>query len=255
MDKQITIRAVVVDDELNGRKNIVDSLARYCPDVDIIGEANSAISGVELVAKKRPDLVFLDIEMPGGNGFELLKLLSQRDFEVVFVTAYDKYGIQAIKFCAIDYLLKPLNYLDLIAAVNKVADRVSKKQDNIRLMQFVQNMERQTKEKRIALPTMHNVEFVVVDTIIRCQSDNNYTEFYLSDGRKVMVCKTLKEYEDILTDLGFFRPHQSHLINLNYLSAFIKNDGGALKMKDGTLVPVSRFKKNEVKSLFSKTFL
>ncbi len=135
-------------------------------------------------------------------------------------------------------------------AVDKVETRLSEKTSNERLDNLISNMNALPKEKRLALPTQNSVEFVEVDSIIRCQADNNYTEFYLCDNRKLLVCKTLKEYEEVLIDYGFFRPHQSHLINTRYLVSYIKSDGGALVMKDGVQIPVSRFKKNEVLSLF-----
>jgi len=249
MEQVNTINAIIVDDEENGRVNLNEILKRYCPSIHIIGEAFSIQSAAELISVKQPNLVFLDIEMPDGNGFDLLKVLSHQDFEVVFVTAYDHYGIQAIKFSALDYILKPINYLELIEAVAKVEQRLAEKHDNRRLGNLIGNMSSSLKDKRLALPTQNSVEFVEVDTIIRCQSDNNYTEFHFNNGRNLLVCKTLKDYEETLAEYGFFRPHQSHLINIKYLVSYIKSDGGVLVMKDGVQVPVSRFKKNEVKAL------
>ena len=250
-----TIRAVVIDDEEKGRRNLKDFLKRYCPNVLIIGEADSAKTGTKLISDSDPELVFLDIEMPGGSGFDLLRSMDSQAFEVIFVTAYDQYGIQAIKFCAIDYLLKPINYLELQGSVNKAAQRIKEKQGNSRLLQLIRNIEAPNQEKRLALPTQQSVEFVEINSIVRCQSDNNYTEFHLANGQKYLVCKTLKEYEEILEEYGFFRPHQSHLINIRFLASYVKSDGGALVMKDGAQVPVSRFKKSEVKQLMSSTFL
>lgn len=246
------IKSVIVDDEENGRSNLKEVLKRYCPDVFILSEAASAQEGALIVTQKQPDLVFLDIEMPGGSGFEMLRLLKSREFEVIFITAYDQYGIQAIKFSAIDYILKPINYLDLIEAVNKVQKRLFEKKGNKRLLNLVQNMESAQNDKRLALPTQNSVEFIEVNSIIRCQADNNYTEFHLLGDRKLLVCKTLKEYEEILTDFGFFRPHQSHLINMRYLMSYIKSDGGTLVMRDEVHIPVSRFKKNELKAYLLK---
>nr|WP_321412082.1 LytTR family DNA-binding domain-containing protein [uncultured Carboxylicivirga sp.] len=249
MEQPTIIKAVIVDDEENGRVNLREILKRYCPSIHIVGEAYSVQSAAELISEKQPNLVFLDIEMPGGNGFELLKALGHQEFEVIFVTAYDHYGIQAIKFSALDYILKPINYLELIEAVNKVEQRLIEKNGNKRLVNLIDNIGSSPRGKRLALPTQNSVEFVEVETIIRCQSDNNYTEFYLNDKRKLMVCKTLKDYEEILQEYGFFRPHQSHLINTRFLESYVKSNGGVLVMKDGVQIPVSRFKKNELKAI------
>jgi len=236
-----TIKAIIVDDEANNRENLRLALANYCKEVKIIGEADSAITALDVIKAQSPDLVFLDIAMPLGDGFQLLESLDTINFDIIFVTAYNQYAIRAIKFCAIDYLLKPIDALELKQAVNRVLANQEKKQQQQKLELLLSS--RLETPKKIALPQSDHVEFVALSDIIRCQGEKNYTWFYLQDGRKLLVSQTLKEYVGLLEDAHFFRVHQSHLINLQQIKKYSRRDGGYVVMTDKEIVPVARSRK------------
>ena len=242
------ITAVIIDDEKNGRENLFNSLLKYCPEVEVVAEADSVISGIEIIQEFTPELVFLDIEMPDGKGFKVLEFFHDAIFDVSFVTAYDHYAIDAIRFSALDYILKPINVLELRAAINRLEQRKLKNNQLIR--QFVQNADSVLAEKKLALSTADKIEFHKIGQIIRCQGEGNYTHFYFADGNSLLVSKTLNEFDEILERYGFIRTHKTHLVNLMFVSAFHKNDGGYLKMIDGTSVPVSRRRKDEILERF-----
>lgn len=242
----MNIRAVIIDDEAGNRENLRLMLARHCPQVIVLAEAASAGEGINFIQACKPDLVFLDIEMPHRSGFDLLEDLAAIDFEVIFVTAFDQYAIRAIKFCALDYLLKPIDIEELIQAVDRVEQQLAKDRQNENLRIFMQNRLQPTQVKKIALPTADQVDFVAVDEIIRCQGESNYTHIFLSDGRSILVSRTLKEYEQLLTEYNFLRVHQSHLVNVAEVRSYVKRDGGYILMSDGAEVSVSRQKKEQV---------
>ncbi|SEK30801.1 LytR/AlgR family response regulator transcription factor [Parapedobacter koreensis] len=248
----MALRSIIVDDEASGRQNLRNLLTTYCPDVAIEGEAASVTEALLAANRLQPELLFLDIELPDGTGFDLLQSLNgSHDFEVVFVTAYDQYGIQAAKACAVDYLLKPIHIVELMKAVEKAKAYVTRKQENLRLKELVANMDRQPNEKRIALPLSDKIEFIRIQHIIRLEAEGNYTHFYLHHGAHFLVCKTLKEYHELLEPQGFIRTHQSHLINRNKISSYVKTDGGYITMEDGSQVPIARKKKDDITRLFS----
>ncbi|MFA9389191.1 MAG: LytR/AlgR family response regulator transcription factor [Prolixibacteraceae bacterium] len=240
------IKSILVDDEPKSRTNLRDLLGEYCPQVELVGEAASAAEALKLIKKEEPALIFLDIEMPGGSGFDLLKSLSKQNFEVIFVTAFDRYGIQAIKFCAIDYLLKPIDIFELSKAVEKVQAQIALKNENLRLQELVANIDRVENEKRIALPLADKIEFVAIHQIVRLEADGNYTRIFLEGEKEYLVCKTLKDYTEILEKNNFIRTHQSHLVNENKIKAYVKIDGGFISMTDGSRVPISRQRREEV---------
>jgi two-component system LytT family response regulator len=240
------IKSIIIDDEPKSRKNLCDLLEQYCEQVEIVGEAASAAEALRIIKKTKPDLLFLDIEMPGGSGFDLLKSLNDQQYEVVFVTAFDKYGIEAIKFCAIDYLLKPIDIFELNKAVEKAVNQIEKRKENQRLIELVANIDRPDEEKRIALPLSDRIEFVVISRIIRLEADGNYTRIFMENNKDYMVCKTLKDNNEVLEPYGFIRTHQSHLINLQKIKAYVKADGGYIEMEEGSQIPVSRQRKDEV---------
>jgi two-component system, LytTR family, response regulator len=248
------MKVVIIDDEDNNIENLQQLLLEYCHEVKVIGTATSAESGSELINQLQPDLVFLDIEMPGKNGFDLLKSLPERNFEVIFVTAYHQYGIQAVKFAAIDYVLKPINIEELKAAVLKAVTKRKEKKYNLQLENLVQLLHQQhTKsEHRIALPTAKETRFAKTEEIVRCESTNYYTTFFLLSGEQIMVSKPIYEYEELLADYGFIRCHQSHIVNKKYIKSWIKTDGGYLLLYDTTSIPVSRQKRDTIKELFMK---
>ncbi|MCF8357933.1 MAG: LytTR family DNA-binding domain-containing protein [Prolixibacteraceae bacterium] len=236
------IKAIIIDDEQNGRENLRGAIEKFCPEIEVMAEAGSAISGIEAIQEHNPDLVFLDIEMPGGNGFKVLEFFDRPKFGVIFVTAYDQYAIQAIRFSAIDYLLKPLNVIDLKNAVDRFIHR-QKEQTELLLSQFKQNNSRQTANKKIALPTTDKIEFHEIKTILRCEGEINYTNFHFTNGSKLLISKTLAEFEEILEPYGFVRTHKTHMVNLQHVKTFNKADGCSLTLTNGTSVPVSRRRK------------
>ena len=240
------IKAILVDDEPKSRNNLHDLLQEYCQQVEIVGEAASATEALKLIKQQEPELIFLDIEMPGGSGFDLLKSLNDQNFEVIFVTAFDQYGIQAVKFCAIDYILKPIDIFELSKAVEKAQAQILRKKENRRLVELIANIDRPEDEKRIALPLADKIEFIVVNQIVRLEADGNYTRISMDCKKEYLVCKTLKEYQEILEHHNFLRTHQSHLINCRKIAAYIKTDGGYIAMTDGSSVPISRQKRDEV---------
>lgn len=240
------IKAILVDDEPKSRNNLHDLLQEYCQQVEIVGEAASATEALKLIKQQEPELIFLDIEMPGGSGFDLLKSLNDQNFEVIFVTAFDQYGIQAVKFCAIDYILKPIDIFELSKAVEKAQAQILRKKENRRLVELVANIDRPEDEKRIALPLADKIEFIVVNQIVRLEADGNYTRISMDCKKEYLVCKTLKEYQEILEHHNFLRTHQSHLINCRKIAAYIKTDGGYIAMTDGSGVPISRQKRDDV---------
>lgn len=233
------IRAIIIEDEQNNRENLNKIIKAYCPSVEVVAMCDSAIMGRQAIIAHNPDLIFLDIEMPGGDGFSLLESFEQINFEVVFVTAYDQYGIRAIKFCALDYLLKPVDLLELSQAIEKVENRLKDKVQTEQMKVLIANRD-SNNQQRIAIPLSDKIEFVEVASIIRCQGDGNYTHIYMTNGEQITASKTLKEFDELLTPYHFLRTHQSHLINLKEVRAYIKTDGGYIKMGDGSTVSISR---------------
>ena len=246
------INAVIIDDEPINISNLRQLLKVHCPEINITSTASNANEGERIILKTRPGLVFLDIQMPGKNGFELLQSLQDYSFEVIFVTAFDKYGIQAVKFAAIDYLLKPINIEELKAAVKKVVEKNAKKNQNFQLENLIQLLKNNQQEHRIALPSAQEIKYVNPADIIRCESTNNYTTFHFISGEKLIVSKPIYFYEDLLQDYHFIRCHQSHLVNKKFITSFVKEDGGYLLLKDNTQLPISKQKKESLKTLLSK---
>ena len=242
------IKSIIVDDEKHGRENLAGILKQYCPEIELLGEANSVESAISLVQEFNPDLIFLDIEMPRANGFQLLEHFKDFRFEVIFVTAYGNYAIKAIRFSAADYILKPINFHDLKAAVEKVAERIQQKQENLRMKQLVYNLS-QPQNPRIGLPTGDRIEFIEVGKIIRCQGEGNYSHIFFDGNKPLLVAKTLVEFEDLLGEYSFFRVHKTHLVNLKHVVAYLKTDGGTLQLSNGDTVAISRRRKEEVQKM------
>lgn len=244
------IKAVIIDDEKNNVDNLQGLLLKHCSQVLVVATARNADDAATAIASYEPELIFLDIQLPGRNGFDLLMALPHRAFEVIFVTAFDRYGIQAVKFSALDYLLKPVDIEELKTAVQKAEERIKQKKQNLpleNLLQLLENRQRRD-EHRLALSSLKETRLVKTEEIIRCESSNAYTAFYLKDGQKITVSKPIFEYEELLREYGFFRCHQSHLVNKQYVKSWIKEDGGYLLLLDGTHVPVSRNKKEIVQA-------
>ena len=243
------IKAILVDDEAHCNQSLEIELNEYCPEVSVIATYTSGEEAIEGIRKLRPDLVFLDIEMPWINGFELLKRVGKLDFEVIFITAYDTYAIEAFRYCAIDYLLKPIQSDLLQEAVEKVRSKKKNNFNEEKLSALLHNMERDQQSIKIVLPTSNSLEVVEVDEIVRCQSENNYSHVFLADGSKIFLAKSLKDIENIIRSPKFLRVHQSHLINTNYIKRYVRSDGGYILMKDESQISVSKAKKDNLMAL------
>ncbi|GEP93989.1 LytR/AlgR family response regulator transcription factor [Chitinophaga cymbidii] len=240
------IKAIIVDDEQHCIDALRTMLQKKCPEVTVLAGVNSVAEAKQHIDELQPDLVFLDVEMPHQNGFELLKCYDKILFDVIFTTAYEQYALKAIKFNALDYLLKPFSVQDLQEALRKYHERRLNRQDAgiAPLEVFLQNMKTmQQTNKKIALPTINGLVFMPVQNIVRCESTGNYTKIFFTDRKQLLVSKPLKEFEELLTDVDFFRIHNSHLINLQQMESYIQGEGGFALMSDGTQVEVSRRRK------------
>lgn len=243
------IRTIIIDDEERGRRTLKTQIGKYCPELEIVGEANGVQSGLEIIRHEKPDAVFLDIQMQDGTGFDLLEQIPHVNFAIIFATAYDQYAVQAFKFSATDYLLKPIDPDQLIKAVAKLQSELNSHNLSKKLEALFSN---KNNFEKIALPTFDGIILVKIKEIIRCQSESNYTTLFLPQGCKIVVTKTLKDFDEMLTPLGFFRIHQSHLINMAFVNKYIKGDGGSVKMEDGTVLEVARRRKDTFLDLLLK---
>jgi two-component system LytT family response regulator len=235
------IRAVIIDDEKDAVGFINSIIGEYCPGLEVAGMAYDTIDGIKIINDIKPDLVFLDVEMPHGSGFDLLTHFPDKNFDVVFITAFNHYAIKAIKFSAVDYILKPININEFIEAVNKViqkrSDNLSRGNENIKAL--LENL-KSGLPSRLAIPTSDGMEYLNPKEIIRIEADRSYSWFFITGNRKILVSKHLKEFQDLLSDRYFFRPHNSHLINLKYVRKYVRKEGGFIEMHDGSQIPVSR---------------
>jgi len=237
------ITATIVDDEPYSCEALVTLLERYCPDVKVLDICYSAASALASVKDQKPQILFLDIEMPHMNGFELLEKLPEIDFELIFTTSYDQYAIKAIRFSALDYLLKPVDWEELKKAVQKAINSMNHPLPQ-QIEVLLQKLNHPTiAVNKIAIPTMEGLQMVLVETIINCESDRNYTILFLKNKQKIIASRSLKEIEEMLDDYSFARVHHSHLVNLNEVEKYIKGEGGYLLMSDGRTVDVSRSRK------------
>lgn len=239
------LRAIIIDDIDTIRHKNMLLIQQYCPGVAVIAEADSVATGVAAIRKFLPDLVFLDVEMADGTGFDLLQKLMPVNFKVIFITAFEEFAVKAFRFSAIDFLLKPVDPADLVDAVKKASESISKEMLELQFNTLFANIERPKNLQKIILKTAEKVYAISVQDIIRCEAQKNYTTFYLVNGQKLLLSTTLKEYETILLPMGFFRTHQSHLINMLYFDHYIKGDAGSIMLKDKTAIPLSVRKKEE----------
>ncbi len=245
------INTIVIDDEVKARETILNMLGTYCPELEVIGTAGSVKEGAKVLEELKPELVLLDIKMADGTGFDLLRKLEKVDFLVIFITAFEEFAIRAIKFSAIDYILKPLDPDELMNAVQKALTVISKENMSEKLDALYENLDNiNTNAKKIVLKTTESVHIVNLKDIVRCESEKNYTHFYTVEDEKITVSKTLKEFNELLIDYKFFRVHQSHLINLAHVKRYEKQNGGFLIMDDNSNVPVSFRKKEDLMKLF-----
>ncbi len=244
-------KVLVVDDEKDARDTLVNFLEKYCTELQIIGTAENIDIAEQIILKKQPDLVFLDIEMPYGNAFDLLERLESITFQSIFVTAFSQYAIEALNMSAAHYLLKPIDIDELIDAVEKtkVLINTTSQIDQARIL--IDNLKNEkAQNKKVVLPQLDGFEVKVVNEILYCQADENYTEFYFEDGSKSLICKQIKHYDQILSPLGFCRIHRSTLVNLDYITKYIKGRGGQVKLKNGKVLDVAESRKKRLLEQF-----
>lgn len=240
------LRAVVIDDIESIRKENINIIKSGFPEIAIVGQADSVASGIKAIRELSPDLVFLDVEMPDGTGFDLLQKVSPIQFKVIFITGHEDFAIRAFRFSAIDYLLKPLDPKELKEAVKKAQDSLTKEVFDMKLHNLFANLERPKDLQKLVLKTADKIYSVNIQDIINCEADKNYTTFQFINAPKLIVSSTLKEYETLLRPYNFFRTHKSHLINMAYFDHFVKADGGnTIVMKNKTVIPLSIRKKEE----------
>ena len=240
------LKAIIIDDEKSSRNALQQKLVNHCPKVTVIAECENGEEGIKSIEESKPDIIFLDIEMPRMNGFTMLQQLKQHNFEIIFITAYDHYAIKAIKYSALDYLVKPVEIADLQSAVERASVKRNKNTGNMALETLLHNLINKEKEhQRIAIPSMEGLQFVETQDIIYLEAASNYTNFYLKNNKKIIVAKTLKDYEELLPSSIFIRIHHSHIINTNCIEKYLKGDGGQVLMKNGATLDVSRRKKDE----------
>lgn len=240
--------AIIIDDELSGREVLKKLLEIHCPGVHILSTVNSAATALVAIKQEKPQLIFLDIQMPGSSGFDLLNQIEKIDFEIIFITAHDAYAIKAFKYSAVDYLLKPVKVSELIDAVERAAERIEASQGNgnIKFMLKKVNPDKKTfSNNKILLPALGEYNVIEIAEIAYCKSESNYTRFVFLNGKHLVVSKTLKEFETILAENNFFRIHRSYIINLNCVAKYVKGKGGEVIMKDGTVLEVSRERKEQ----------
>lgn len=238
------IKTLIVEDEQKSRDMLAAIIRKNCPELEIVGLGSGVSEGVNLIKTLNPELVFLDISMPDGSGFDLLEKVQGHKFELIFATASDQHAIKAIKYSACDYLLKPIDIEELKEAVAKVVTKKNSSPNMENLQFLIQHLKRADENfQKITLPTGNAYEIVNVKDIVRCEADGSYTNFYISDKRKLMISVGLKHYEELLPESDFIRVHHHHLINMNHVVRFLKEDGGYAIMSDGSKIEISRRKK------------
>lgn len=247
------IRTIIIDDEADARDALKLAISKYCPEVNLIGVYATPEEGIEAIKKLKPALIFLDVQMPHLSGFDVLQQLSPIDFDVIFVSAYDRYAIKAIKFSALDYLMKPVDIEELVHAIQKVKERLPATNNDFQYQSVINNIQMKSgKIERLAVPTSTGIDFFNVDDIIYCRADGSYTTLFLADNKNCLVSKNLKDFENLLSDSGFCRVHHSSLINLKHVQKYIKGEGGYVLLSDGHHVDISRRKKDEFLALLAK---
>lgn len=244
------IKSIIIEDEHAAREALKNYLSKYCPQIELLGEAHNSKEGIALIQKVQPQLVFLDVEMPFGNAFDVLEGSKDISFETIFVTAYSEYSLKALNQSAAYYLLKPISIEELIVAVNKVQNQLEKEEYFNRNRILIENLKQEKPEKQqVILPTLEGFEVVKMEEIIRLRGNGNFTDIYLKDGTKKMVCRFLKHFENILP-FPFLRVHRSHIININCVTSFIKSNGGSVILSDGSEVEISESYKQTFSSHF-----
>lgn len=249
------MKAVIIDNNKTVRDGLRAMLLKLCSQVTQIYEAGGVESGFELIVQEKPQIVFTDVEMDDGTGFDLIQKLPFRDFQLIFITAYNKYAVNAFKFSAIDFLLKPIDPIELVASVNKASESFKNRdlEQQIKLLKDnLSSINQKISDKKVALYESNIIHYIKVSDIIFCKSDASYTIFHIVGGKKIMVSRLLKEYEELFDGLGFLRTHNSYLINTQRILRFDKSDGGQLIMEEDHAVQVSTRKKEQVLEILSK---
>lgn len=242
----MSISAIIIDDEQNARSNLRILLNDYCPNVTVVGEAESAEEARELISLHQPNLLFLDINMPNEDGFDLLNSLEDKNFSVIFITAHNQFALKALKAGAIDYLEKPIDIDQLIEAVSKIKVKDNEISDFNTIKKMIQYYQHETSTGTMAIPTLTGYEIIKISDIVRLEADESYTKIFLSDGKKIVSSMTIARYDDVLNTAIFFRVHKSHIINTKYhLKEFNRQDGNFVVMDNGNVIPVSRRKLTE----------
>ena len=244
-------KVLIIDDENRTRDFVKKMIDSFNLDLDVFTDGENVETGIEAINRIQPDILLLDIQMPDGTGFDVLNSIETKNFEVIFITAYQEYAIKAIKFSALDYIIEPIDSEELHSSIITAIDSLEFKREETKFIALENNIQPNNRRK-LVLKTQECIYVVDLNEIIRCEADKNYTFFYLNSGKKILVSRTLKDYETILNGYGFFRIQQSHLINLEYLDRYDKQQGGAVIMKDGTSVPLSPAKKDQFFKLLEK---
>lgn len=243
------IKAIIIDDELSAIKSLQWEIESFCKDIEVINSFSDPYKAIDAINKQQPDCVFLDIEMPEMDGFQLLKKLKHRDFDLIITTAFDNYAIKAFKESAIDYLLKPVDSDDLIKSVSRITANKDKNTLGFELKKVLTSIVPEKTNRKISLPLSGKTIFLKPEEIIYCKADGNYSNIYLKDNKKEMISKKLKEMEELIHNDAFYRVHNSYLVNLNYIKEYVKSDGHYLVLEDDTSIPVARSKKDELLAL------
>ena len=238
------LKAILIDDDQSNLSSLNGKLAKHCPQVEVIAKCDNGREGIRIIEEFKPDIVFLDIEMPVMNGFVMLQQLTYKDFELIFVTAYDHYAIQAIRYSALDYLVKPVEIDDLIAAVAKAAANRKNRSSHLQLELLLEQLHKK-QPRRLTIPTTDGLRFIDLSDIIYLEASNSYTNIYLSNDQKFLVCRTLKDFEEILPRENFLRIHHATIINKEHVEKYIRGDGGQVVMRNGNVLDVSKRKKSE----------
>jgi two-component system, LytTR family, response regulator len=237
------LKAILIDDELNSLQNLQFKIQEYCRAIKVVAQTQNPEEAIRMIGQHKPDVIFLDIEMPKMSGFKMLEQVPEIDFEVIFVTAYNHYAINAIRISAFDYLVKPVSIEDLQQTVDRLGTyTVRKSRDRAEVLK--KNLANpRSQEDQIAIPTNDGLEFLQIKQIIRIESSSNYSKLFLVSGQHLLVTRQLKDFEELLQDYRFYRVHHSHLINLNFITRYIRGDGGQIVLRNGDMIDVSRRKK------------
>jgi two-component system, LytTR family, response regulator len=246
------MKAIIIDDERHCVNVLAKLITDYCPQVQIVGKTTDSTEGVSLVREHNPDILFLDIEMPVLNGFQVLDEISELHFSLIFTTAYDSFAVKAFKYSALDYLLKPIDVKELINAVHKTVEKQAIDNRQLELLRKQLYAPQRSMSDKIALPYQHGYTFIEIDTIVHCEADNNYTKIHLANNEVHLITKTLGDVEEILEGHSFFRPHRQFLLNLHHIKRITKNEGTYAVMQNEANIPIARNKKDEFILLFTK---